>query len=279
MSPQRICLWALIGAFGLALTAPSSSAQLADSPPHGSSRGSAPLSSLGTLPFAPGERLVYSVTMARLRLGQGVLAVEGVEEVEGVPVYRVSLEVEIKAPFISLVDRETSWLAIDPIRSLAFERHRTEGDREQRLRFRFDQLAQRYAAEVWDEGSGQFRDAADQNAGGPIPAGAIDEIAALYLLRTLSLEPGAVHRVDRYFEPSGNPIVFRVVGKEKVRVPAGKFEVAVVEPDIPSLSPFRASSEPRLYITDDARRLIVKITTRTKAGTLTFYLKDLPGRS
>jgi hypothetical protein len=217
--------------------------------------------------------------MARLRLGQGVLAVEGVEEVEGVPVYRVSLKVEIKAPFISLVDRETSWLAIDPIRSLAFERHRREGNREQRLRFRFDQVAQRYAPEVWDEGSGQFRDAADQNSGGPIPAGAIDEIAALYLLRTLSLEPGAVHRVDRYFEPSGNPIVFRVVGKEKVRVPAGKFEVAVVEPDIPSLSPFRASSEPRLYITDDARRLIVKITTRTKAGTLTFYLKDLPGRS
>lgn len=278
MSRRRIHLAALVGALAGPLEVPPASAQLADAPPSQLAAGLLTAGPADVLPFAPGERLEYSVTMARLRLGQGVLAVEGTEDLGGVPVYRVSLEVEIKAPFIRLRDREVSWVATEPIRSLAFERHRTEGDREERIRFRFDQESRQFAAETWDEASGQFRAGTDPGASGPIPAEAIDEIAALYLLRTLSLEPGTVHRLDRYFDPSGNPIVFRVVGKDKLKVPAGKFEVAVVEPDIPALSPFRASSEPRIYITDDARRLIVKITTRTKAGTLTFYLKDLPSR-
>ena len=229
------------------------------------------------LPFLPGEVLEYSVTVARLRLGHGSLAVEEVERVAGVRTYRVALEVEIRTPFLKFRDREVSWVATDSLRSMAFERYRVEGSREEHLRFRFDHNASSYDRETWDPGSGIFRPVpGGTDAGGAMPADAIDEVAALYLLRTLPLEPGTVHRLDRYFDPAGNPIVFRVVGREVVRVPAGRFETIVVEPDIPAVGAFRASKEPRIYVTDDARRLIVKITTRTKAGPLAFYLERMP---
>ncbi len=238
------------------------------------SHEAAPASEKAALPFAPGERLEYAITIARLRLGHGVLAVEAAELLDGVPTYRLALEVDIKAPFLSFADREVSWVATDPIRSMVFERQRVESGREERRRFHFDHVELRYNSEVWDARLAEYRPATGEDAAGEIPAGAIDEIAALYLLRTLSLESNTTHRIARYFVPTANPIVFRVVGRERVKVPAGRFEVVVVEPDIPALGPFQASKQPRIYITDDARRLIVKITTRTKAGPLTFYLKD-----
>ncbi len=266
-------LWAL-GFTGIA--ADPAAAQFAEAglPELERSHEAAPPAEKASLPFAPGERLEYAVTVARLRLGHAVLAVEAAERVEGVPTYRVALEVEIKAPFLSFAGREVSWIATDSIRSMVFERLRTESGKEERRRFRFDHDALRYYSEVWDARLADFRPAAGEDSTGDIPPGAIDEIAALYLLRTLSLESSTTHRIARYFDPTANPIVFRVVGREKVKVPAGRFEVVVVEPDIPAVRIFQAAKQPRIYITDDARRLIVKITTRTKAGPLTFYLKD-----
>jgi hypothetical protein len=264
----------------LAVMAGPASAQLAGGDVSGSMASVVTTAGVSPeLPFSPGERLEYAVTIARLRLGHGSLAVEAAERVKGVPTYRVALEVEISAPFLHFRDREVSWVAVDSLRSMAFERYRLEGAREERMRFRFDHAASVWDSEVWDPERDGFRPATGPGTSGRMPAGAIDEIAVLYLLRTLALDPGAVYRIDRYFDTVGNPMVFRVVGREKVRVPAGRFETVVVEPHIPALNPFQASRRPRIYVTDDARRLLVKITTRTKVGTLTFYLKDLPAGS
>ena len=79
---------------------------------------------------------------------------------------------------------------------------------------------------------------------------------------------------DRYYYPGGNPISFRVVGRENVRVPAGQFETIVIEPVIPSLTTFRADAGARIYVTDDERRVIVQMVTRTKVGRLTLYMTE-----
>ncbi len=268
----------LIGA--LALTALPAGAQLADEAMKGPVMGRASESEASptVLPFSTGERLEYAVTVARVRLGRAMLSVEAEEEIRGVPTYRLALEVEIKAPFLRFSDREVSWLATEPFRSIVFERRREEGSKHDYRRYLFDHGALRYDSEVWDPTSQQFTRVPGGDSEGTIPAGAIDEISALFVLRTLSLEPGAVHTMDTYLDGGEEAIVFRVIGRERVKVPEGRFDVVVVEPDIPALGPFQAEKEARIYITDDTRRLIVKITTRTKVGLLTFYLKDsVPG--
>jgi hypothetical protein len=276
----------LSGALGLigtvSLTALPAGAQPADRPVNETVTGAAGESALRrtVLPFSPGERLEYGVTVARVRLGQGVLSVEAQEEMHGVPTYRLALEVEIKAPFLRFSDREVSWLATDPFRSVVFERERREGDRQDRRRYLFDHEALLYKSEVWDPATERFRTGSGDGARGRIPAGALDEIAALFVLRTLFLEPGAVHTIDTYLDGGEGAIVFRVIGRERVKVPAGRFDVVVVEPDIPALGPFRAEKNARIYMTDDAAHVIVKITTRTKVGPLTFYLREVvPGAS
>ena len=67
-------------------------------------------------------------------------------------------------------------------------------------------------------------------------------------------------------------MTFRVVGRESVRVPAGRFKTIVVESVIPALSIFRAEARARIYLSDDDRRVLVKVETRSKVGPLTIYL-------
>ena len=189
-----------------------------------------------------GERMEYVVRLGRLRLGTATLAVEALEEIAGIPAYRAALEIHIGAAMLKVEDRLVSWIAPQPLRSVAFEKRDTDTESGRR-RYDFD------------------RDA-------------LDELAALFLMRTLPLQPGTTFETDRYFSPAGNPISFRVVGHEKVRVPAGRFETIVIEPVIPALSTFRANSGARIYVTDDERRVIVQMETRTKVGKLTLYMTE-----
>ena len=189
-----------------------------------------------------GERIEYGVKLGRLHLGRATMAVEALDDVAGTPVYRASLDVRIGAAMLKFGDRLVSWIAREPFRSLAFEKRDPDSDTGRR-RYDFDQ----------DE---------------------LDEVSALYLMRTLPLEQGVTYEFDRYYSAADNPISFRVVGREKVRVPAGRFETIVIQPVIPSLSVFRQEAGARLYVTDDERRVLVQIETRTKVGKLTLYMTE-----
>ena len=111
----------------------------------------------------------------------------------------------------------------------------------------------------------------------PIPAGALDEIAFLFLARTLPLEVGRIYRFDRYFEPEGNPVIIEVLRREQVRVRAGRFETVVVRPVIRTGGMFGEGGEAEVYITDDDRRLIVQMRSRMKVGRVDMYLRTIPG--
>lgn len=192
-----------------------------------------------------GERMNYGLKFGRLRLGKASLEVEARDDQRGQLGYRVALDVSLGAPILRFEDRLVSWIAPDPFRSLAFER-RDPDDKNQRIRHEFEKNA-------------------------------LDELATLYYLRTLSLEPGFDFETDRYFSPTGNPMRFRVVGRERVRVPAGRFDTIVVEPVIPALGIFKREAEARLYLSDDEWRILVQVETNTKAGRITIYLTDYDG--
>lgn len=189
-----------------------------------------------------GERIEYGVKLGRLHLGRATMVVEALEDVSDIPAYRAVLDVRIGAAMLKFEDRRVSWIAPEPFRALAFEKRDPDSDSGRR-RYDFDQ----------DE---------------------LDEVSALYLMRTLPLEQGVTYEFDRYFSATDNPISFRVVGREKVRVPAGRFETIVIQPVIPALSVFRQEAGARLYVTDDERRVLVQIETRTKVGKLTLYMTE-----
>lgn len=228
-------------------------------------------------PFAVGERAEYDVTFGPVRVGRGLLEVEAVDTVRRTPSYRLAFEIEGGPFFYKIDDRTVSWLATEPYRSLRFEQILHEGGYERHRRYELDHEAGTATREDWDDELDAYRAHATERDV-PIPAGALDEIAYLFLIRTLPLEVGRTYSFEDYFEEDGNPVVIRVLRRERVRVRAGTFETVVVRPIIQTDGLFGEGGEGELYISDDDRRVIVMLKTRMGMGQFTMYLRDFdPG--
>ena len=213
------------------------------------------------------------MAIGRFRIGEARLAIEGLETSGDSEVVQTTLTVDGGPPFFRLEMYLSSWAETGSMRSVRFERKVREGPKRYRDRYVLDQESGTYTAERWSEDLEAFEPSTAEPSG-PMPADAIDEIAILYLVRTLPLEPGDEYLLERYFKPQSNPVVVRVLKREEIRVPAGRFHTIVVEPIIPELGAFQAKKKPRVWITDDERRIIVKLQTSAPVGPVALNLTD-----
>ena len=219
--------------------------------------------------FPVGERMEYSVTWGGARIGRSVLTVEAIETIGGRPTYRTTLETAGGPPFYRLEDRLTSWIQPQPFATVRFDQKLRQGgyrrdrrhlmDLEAGTYTRFDLENDRYVAH-------------DEEADVAIPPGALDEVAYFYFVRLSDLEVGRRYEYERYFKEKGNPVVLEVLRRERIRVPAGTFNTIVVRPTIKTSGLFSEGGEAELYVTDDERRIPVRVQTRMPIGTGNFYL-------
>jgi len=227
-------------------------------------------------PFGVGERATYAVTFGPVHVGRASLAVEAADTIRGTPTWRVAMALRGGTFFYHLDDRQASWIAPRPFRSLRFEQHLREGGYRRDRRYCLDQDAGRYwRFDQADDGSWRSPPGdEDLDEGMPMPPAALDEIAFLYFARTLPLEPGTTYRFARYFEAEGNPVVLEVLGRETITVPAGRFRTVVVHPVIRTGGMFGEGGKAKVYFSDDERHVVVELETSMKVGRLNLYLKS-----
>ena len=107
-----------------------------------------------------------------------------------------------------------------------------------------------------------------------IPAAALDDASFVYFVRSVELLVGAEYEWNNYYRFDRNPVIVQVLRREKVKTPAGEFETIVVRPIIKSKGIFSEGGEAEVFITDDEHRMLVKLITRLKVGTVTLELTD-----
>ncbi len=225
--------------------------------------------------FPVGERMEYSVNWGRVRLGQGVLAIEAIDTVGSDPGYRIALEMSGGPPFYRVDDRQVTWVRPDPLASLQFVQRLREGGYKRDTRYEFDVDAGRY--DRWDIRDGEWR-LREEESNVETPPGALDDLSFLYFARMLPLEVGGRYELDLYFKESGNPVIIEVLRREEIRVPAGTFQTIVLRPIIRTGGVFGDGGEAELYLSDDDRRTIVRLKTSMKIGSGNMYLtKYEPG--
>jgi hypothetical protein len=108
----------------------------------------------------------------------------------------------------------------------------------------------------------------------------LDDAAFLYWIRTVRLEIGKRYEYARYFRPDRNPVIIEVLGRDKVSVAGKKWRALVVRPRIPQgRGIFAEKSETRIWLSDDAQRIVLAIQSNFSFGQVTLKLKDyrVPG--
>ncbi|MGD8866040.1 MAG: DUF3108 domain-containing protein [Gemmatimonadales bacterium] len=212
------------------------------------------------VPFGVGERLDYRVKFGPLRVGKAQMMVEGVERIEGHPVYHLYSIIEGSTPFYKLVDKQESWLDVAQLASRRYLQDSKQGSYERYRVIDFD-----LENLVYSQHNGET---------GPIPAGALDDCSFVYFVRSLTLEVGETYEWNRYFRLDRNPVILKVLRREEVDVPAGEFSTIVVRPIIKSGGIFSEGGEAEIYITDDENRVPVKLVTKLKVGSIILELTD-----
>jgi hypothetical protein len=212
------------------------------------------------VPFGVGERLDYRVKFGPLRVGKAHMAVQGVESVAGHPAYHLYSIIEGSTLFYKLVDKQESWLDVVKLASRRYVQDSKQGSYERYREYDFD-LERRVL--VHPDGKTDS-----------IPARALDDCSFVYYVRAVPLEVGETYEWNRYYRFDRNPVILKVLRREEVEVPAGEFLTIVVRPIIKAGGLFSEGGEAEIFITDDKRRIPVKLVTKLKVGSVILELTD-----
>jgi hypothetical protein len=224
-----------------------------------------PAQGISELPFAPGERFTYAGRVHTGIAGRGTLWVEAPSELRGTTIWVLHSDMEGRVGPLRATDRSASWL--DPVRMTTL-RYTT---RERHLLSRHDNATDIFA------GEGRWSDA--EGASGELAApDPLDELSFLYFLRTMPFSSDSTISVIRHFDPARNPTTLRVIGREDVKVGAGRFRALIVEMRVRDARRYRGEGIIRVSLSDDRCRLILRLeSTVPDAGTATLSLQSYDG--
>lgn len=219
-----------------------------------------------------GERLVYQVKFGPLTAGTAELSVADRITFARRPTYRIQSTARSADWFFYRVrDTVVSYLDEGGLFSWKYEKHLREGS------YRNDEVS-------------TFRHQSDtptilRTLNGarqepmPFPRFATDVLGALYVVRTMRLEPGRTVEIPVSDGRRNYDLQVNVERRERVRVPAGEFDCVVVEPRLESEGIFVRKGRMWVWMTDDARHMPVKLKAEIPVGAIEVVLEShTPGR-
>ena len=167
--------------------------------------------------------------------------------------------------FYKLNNRMDSWIGLADFASRRFIQDNDEGGRKRYNKY-----------EIYPD-SGFYRQAGVDTAI-VTSADPLDDAAFFYFARTVPLELGQRYEFNRYFRPDRNPVVLEVLARDTIDVPAGRFPTVVIQPTIQGRGILAEASEPRMWLSDDDRRIMVQLKSKFSFGVITFRLRSAEHR-
>lgn len=218
---------------------------------------------------ASGERMEFSVSYLGLRVGKAHIAV-GEPDGPTLPVFLESRTtgvvgiVKLRQQLASYLDRESGLprhSALDAV----------EGGYRHVDTTRFDRDAGKAVVRV--------RGKHDNTYELDVPPGTLDFVGLVFRLRMLPLEPGSRHTFDVLAGRRLSRVVVEVTGRERVETHAGEFEALKVRVPAGMFGRISGDSPTFLWLSDDARRIVLRISADFSVGRATARLVSYaPGR-
>ena len=212
--------------------------------------------------FGEGERLVFAIQYGLIYAGDATLEIRNIAIIDSIPSYHIISTARTNRAFdivFKVRDRVESFMDYENLFSLRFEKHLREGKFKRDEEVRFDQ--RQHVAHYLDK---TF----------PIPPNTQDILSALYYVRTLSVEVGQAIAMANHTGGKNYPIYVKILGKERVTVPAGTFDCIVVEPVLQTSSVFEHKGRLTIWLTDDSLKMPVLMRSKVVIGAFEALLKE-----
>ncbi len=223
------------------------------------------------LPVFP-EKLVFSMSWGLLSVGEATLAVDKIVMFNGRPAYHLVSEARSNSfcdTFYVVRDLNESWVDARTLTSLGYSKKVREGQF-----FRDDWV-------LYDRDAGTFvnrrvsKDGSFTVRTGTIPAQVQDILSSIYYTRAQPLPDGAEVKVN-VNTPDNWPLIIKVMKRESVKVPRGRFASIIVEPAMAREGIFvQKGKRLRLWFSDDPQRRMLMMKAEVFFGNVTASLREM----
>jgi len=219
--------------------------------------------------FAAGEKLEYEVKFGAISAGQATLSIPDTQRISGRLCYHIVSKMwtnDFFSSFFRVEDFVESFVDLHGIFPWRFHKQIREG------KYRANRTA------MFDHLRGVVLENKREIA---IPPFSQDVLSIFYYIRTQELEVGHPLQVESYADKKHYPLDVQVLRREKIKVPAGKFDCLLLEPAMRSGSIFEQKGKMWIWYSNDNRKLPVLIKSRINVvGSLSMELKKItPGGS
>ncbi len=215
-------------------------------------------------PFRSGEVLRFSVQYGFIKAGSAYLEVPEMREWNGRKVYTLVARAESNSffsRFYKVKNRIESYWDAEGLYSQRYAETRREGGHRESNEIVFDQ--ERHEA--------RYRDGRTF----PIPPQVQDALSSFYYTRFQALPIGGSIVFDYHASRKSMPLEVRVIGRERVDTPAGKFDCVAIEPMLKAGGIFKAKGRLVIWITDDERRMPVLMRSKVAIGSISVVLQEI----
>jgi len=215
------------------------------------------------MPFAPGESLRFTIEYGPVKAGTAWLEVLPMESYQGHACFHIVSRAEsndFMSGIYKVRDRIDSLIDSGGLFSLRYRKHLSEGSYHKDYDVAFDPA----------RGRARYANGSTYDTK-PWPK---DGLAAFYFVRALPLVVGQDVIVPHHSDQSSENIVVKVLRKERIEVPAGKFNCIVIEPVMDSGTLFKNAGRLTIWVTDDARRIPVLMKSKIPVGSVDAVLQD-----
>jgi hypothetical protein len=220
------------------------------------------------VPFFVGEELRFELRWMGLLAGNASMAVSSQVVRDGYDVYHIRSLAE-SSPFFSLFyyvrDLGETFVDVRELYPRYFHLDQREGS----------QVIQRTVAFDQQRGMAIYTKNRESPQKITVPLGVQDSLSSFYRLRTLPLRVGQSIHLKMFSNGKTYDVEVQILRREKVEAYWGAVEALVVRPLMRFQEILRQKGEVLIWVTDDDRRLPIRMTTAIKVGSIEATLIDV----
>ena len=217
------------------------------------------------LPFQPGEKLVYKLRWGLVTAGYAELEVLPFEQINGERAWHFQMTIRTSRfidVFYKVRDRIESFTDYLLANSFTYKKEQLEGKTHRQVKVVFDPARNTAVYSDWGK----------EHEPIGIEDGTIDPLASIYFIRQHRLADN-VEILKPVTDGKKNVLAqARVIGRQRLKIAGKKYDTFIVIPDLKGVrGVFKKSrnAKMKLWITNDERRLLVKIKSKVSIGSFT----------
>lgn len=227
--------------------------------------------------FSAGEQLEYRIHYGFVNAATATMSIsDNIYKINGRSCYKVNIHGRSAGlfDFVTKINNNYgSYIDTAAILPHKFYRYIEEGRYRKNEVVDFDHIKNKATTAKLDKKSKETLETHDQ----PVPNDVHDIVSGFYYIRTMDfsrLKKGEILTINSFFDKEVYDFKVKFLGREEIKTKIGTFNTLVLSPIMPENKLFDGENSVKVWISDDANKIPIKVKASLFIGSVEIDLKS-----